>query len=577
MTQADAVAESPKKPPKFIRAVKALRDRKMAAMLALAVAAGIPYGAVLGTLSAWLTDGGVKASTIGAFSIITLAYAFKFLWSPMFQQANFPLPQSLGPRRAWLLAFQIPITLMLFVLAVSNPVANIGWVALLALFTAILSAMHDIVLDAWRIEIADTDEDRDLMSALYQFGYRSASLITGFAALIFAAKIGWQNSYLILAGVMALAVVCSLIAPEPSKQVSQDERPSFLPNISKSVGQWSARGVTLGWAIAAFLIISFVAQALTVDPPPSGRAFVLIQGPIIIGLSILFPALLAAALIPNWSKSASKIPEREPKTLDRIFSSLFRGILDPLMEMIQRLRWGVLLVLGLALTYRFTDAVWGGFAYPFYLGTESGALGHSLEDVAVASKFFGVLMTLAGVSLGVAAISAFGRMSCLIFGAFIAAVTNLLYADLAAGGAGTQAFLDFTYLSIVLENMAFWSHNLLGSEIAAEDGPKMARLMIVIAGENLAGGFASVAVVVYLSSVVSKKFAAVQYALLASLSMLIGTLGRPLLGDIIDQSGFYDVFILTFWLGMIAVVLSAAEAWRQSRIKPEASAEAEPT
>jgi len=100
----------------------------------------------------------------------------------------------------------------------------------------------------------------------------------------------------------------------------------------------------------------------------------------------------------------------------------------------------------------------------------------------------------------------------------------------------------------------------------------MARLMIAIAGENLAGGFASVAVVAFLTSVVNPRFAAVQYALLASLTMLIGTLGRPWLGAMIETDGYYSVFILTFWLGGIAVVLSAFEWLRQLRMAPDGPA-----
>jgi PAT family beta-lactamase induction signal transducer AmpG len=65
--------------------------------------------------------------------------------------------------------------------------------------------------------------------------------------------------------------------------------------------------------------------------------------------------------------------------------------------------------------------------------------------------------------------------------------------------------------------------------------------------------------------VVNPRFAAVQYALLASLTMLIGTLGRPWLGEMIEKSGFYPVFIVTFWLGGVAVILSIIEWWRQVR------------
>ncbi|MEZ5946692.1 MAG: hypothetical protein R3C04_07560 [Hyphomonas sp.] len=45
----------------------------------------------------------------------------------------------------------------------------------------------------------------------------------------------------------------------------------------------------------------------------------------------------------------------------------------------------------------------------------------------------------------------------------------------------------------------------------------MARWMITIFAENIAGGFALVAMTAYLTAVVNRRFAAVQYALLASL------------------------------------------------------------
>jgi PAT family beta-lactamase induction signal transducer AmpG len=54
--------------------------------------------------------------------------------------------------------------------------------------------------------------------------------------------------------------------------------------------------------------------------------------------------------------------------------------------------------------------------------------------------------------------------------------------------------------------------------------------------------------------------------------MLIGTLGRPWLGEMIEQNGFYDVFIITFWLGGVAVVLSAIEWGRQTYLKRSVSA-----
>lgn len=559
----EAIATEVKEAPRFIRAVRALNDRRMLAMFLLAFAAGLPYGAVLGTLNAWLTTEGVTPSTIGILSIITLGYSFKYLWAPAFQTPKWIPHERLGARRSWLLLFQLPMAALLGLMALSDPGQGIGMLAILALCIALMSATHDIILDAWRIEVARSDEDRDLMAALYQFGYRLSSFITGFVALLLAARFGWVSVYLIIAAMMALAALGTMIAPEPDADLNQDEnRPSFFGSLPEQLRRNSTLGITIGWLIAAIMILWFMTQALILDTNPSARNFVRNEGPIIVFLTVILPALIAAFLI--YGRRAEAKTEAEVRTEPGILRALFRAIFDPLMEMVQRLKWGVILVLLLALTYRFTDAVWGAFAYPFYLDDRFGALHHTMDDVAIASKFFGVLMTITGAAMGAVVIAAIGRMPVLIAGALLAAATNLLFADLSAGGAGMDAFLAFTYLDGPLIAFAEWAAVISPDPVAPDQGQRMARLMMAIAFENLAGGFASVAIVAYLTSVVNQRFAAVQYALLGSLTMLLGTLGRSWLGEIIESDGYYSVFILTFWLGMIAVALCVIEAGRRA-------------
>jgi PAT family beta-lactamase induction signal transducer AmpG len=73
----------------------------------------------------------------------------------------------------------------------------------------------------------------------------------------------------------------------------------------------------------------------------------------------------------------------------------------------------------------------------------------------------------------------------------------------------------------------------------------------------------------------NKNYAAVQYALLASLTFLIGSLGRGALGELIEIRGFAYVFYLSAALGLVAVVASALEWMRQAR-KPVATVKAAP-
>ena len=180
-----------------------------------------------------------------------------------------------------------------------------------------------------------------------------------------------------------------------------------------------------------------------------------------------------------------------------------------------------------------------------------GALGHTLTEVGVASKFLGVIATILGIALGGLAMLRFGRMPIFFIGAVLAAVTNLLFADLAMNARFTDGFLSISQL----DHLFAWC----GFDL------RMARLTSVIFAENLAVGLASAASVAYLSSIVNKEYAAVQYALLVSLVMLLGVLGRPVIGQIIETDGFARAFIICAWLGAVAAILAFIEWMRLRR------------
>ena len=53
--------------------------------------------------------------------------------------------------------------------------------------------------------------------------------------------------------------------------------------------------------------------------------------------------------------------------------------------------------------------------------------------------------------------------------------------------------------------------------------------------------------------------------LFSAVGLLMGTLGRGALGEMIEDRGYYDVFILTTAIGFVAVALCIGEWVRQSR------------
>lgn len=542
--------------PGWRKVLAALRNRKTGYMLLFGFASGLPYALLLGTLYAWLSDAQVDLETMGVFSLIGLSYAFKFLWSPLLDRFNLPGLRRLGKRKQWIVTAQIALGAILVILSTLDPVGSLGLFSLLAGIGAFASATQDVVIDAWRVDVADDVATIDILSTIYQMGYRIAALVGGALALFMAERTDWPTVYLVMGAVLLAVGFLGLFAPDAdaaalAKEESDDHGLRDAGQILPRVRGWALAAVGLLWGWALVTVGSFMIRSLGSDPEtrPDSVEFISGMGPLIVIATVILPALIAAWLVHQLRIGANLLADAAPAqtSADRALDHLYRALVLPLTDFVGRMGWALVIVLALVLSYRITDAIWGSFAYPFYLGE----LEYTKDEVAVASKFFGVGALMLGLALGGYLLTVLGRMSTLTLGAFLAAITNLLYADLARGGAVVLAVSDATGFS--------WLVSHLGGD------PRLAKLMMAIAGENIAVGIAGAAFVAYLSSIVSKGYSAVQYALLSSLTMLVGTLGRGALGQMIEERGYFDVFLLTTAIGMFAVLLCVVEWIRVSR------------
>ena len=198
------------KTPSFIQV---LANRRIGIMLPLGFASGLPLALTSGTLQAWLTVAGLDLKTIGIFTLVGLPYTLKFLWAPLMDRL---VPPWLGRRRGWMLVVQISVAFGLAAMAVTGPDQRLELLGVLALVVAFLSASLDIVLDAYRTDVLLRPE-RGFGAAVWVNGYRCALVVAITGALRLADWIGWQNTYLLLAALMAAGVVTILISPEPSE------------------------------------------------------------------------------------------------------------------------------------------------------------------------------------------------------------------------------------------------------------------------------------------------------------------------------------------------------------------------
>ena len=559
-------AESSGKPG-WRKVLASLGNRKTGFMALFGFASALPYALLLGTLYAWLSDAKVDLETMGVFSLIGLAYSFKFLWSPLLDRINLPVIRRLGRRKQWIVTAQFLLGAILLVLSTLDPGGAIGWFSLLAGIGAFASATQDVVVDAWRVDVADETATIDMLSTVYQLGYRSAVLVGGALALFLAEGLGWSAVYAIMGVLMAVIGCASLFAPDgqqtgaiiaaDAETLAELRAPGELEPRVRAIAL-AVVGVLWLWALVTVGV--FMVRSLGGDPGtrPDSVAFVAQQGPLIVIATVVIPAIIAAWLVRQKQRGRHVLTAHVPSAsrADAIVDHGYRALILPLTDIVGRLGWATVLVLGLVLSYRITDTIWGTFAYPFYLGE----LHYSKEEVAVASKFFGVGALMFGVALGGVLFAYIGRMAVMTLGALTAALTNLLYADLSVGGVTMAAGSRMIGLTWLVEHLG-------GDE-------RLAKLMFAIAGENIAGGIAGAALVAYLSSITSKKYSAVQYALLSSLTFLVGTLGRGALGKMIETQGYYSVFILTTGIGFVAVILCLMEWWRIRRLGKDAGLDA---
>ncbi len=188
------------------------KNPRILAVTFLGFSSGLPFALSSSTLQAWFTQSGLNLMTIGALSLVGLPYIAKFLWAPVLDRF---VPPFLGRRRGWIAITQVGLSLFLFLLSLLNPLVEAGWMGVIAVVIAFLSASQDIAIDAYRTDTF-LPRERNVGSSLFIFASRIAIILSTGLALIMADHIGWRLTYQL----MALLMICNLgvtyLAPDLS-------------------------------------------------------------------------------------------------------------------------------------------------------------------------------------------------------------------------------------------------------------------------------------------------------------------------------------------------------------------------
>ena len=220
-------------------------DRRVASLFALGFSAGLPLLLIFSTLSIWLSKAGMARADITLLSWAALGYGFKFVWAPLIDKMPVPyLAQLLGQRRSWLLVAQLAIVTALLGMAHIDPAQMPIVMACFAVMLGFSSATQDIVIDAYRIEVADVDLQA-LLAAAYMSGYRVGMILAGAGALEIAGLLdstggsgydydAWRWTYSAMAGAMLVCITTTFLVRVPSEEFAKGRDVGFVKHVLRN-------------------------------------------------------------------------------------------------------------------------------------------------------------------------------------------------------------------------------------------------------------------------------------------------------------------------------------------------------
>lgn len=439
-------------------AFAAFLDRRALIMLFLGFSAGIPILLIFSSLSLWLGEAGIDKSAVTFFSWAALGYSFKFVWAPLVDELPVPvLTKLLGKRRAWLLIAQCLIIFAICIMAFSDPSLGQSYIYQMAVGAVLLgfsAATQDIVIDAYRIELAETSM-QTVLASTYNAGYRIGMIVAGAGALFLAASLGtakgnyiysaWKITYLAMAAVMFVGIITTLCIREPQVDRIRKEykRSDYY------------RLVTVFFVAVISFVLSYISSGNLTE---SLKVQLNISDSFLLfcfeALRFLGSGAVAVFVGSVLVKSGAVNKQMAYETWVNPIADFFK-------------RYGVKLALVLLLLigfYRISDIIAGVISNVFYQD-----LNFTKEQIAEAVKIYGVIFSLIGGFLGGLLAQRMNIMKLMFVGAVLASSTNLIFIGLVKSGeqlndvqvqVGTQAY------TTSVDEVGYWKANIPSQVLA---------------------------------------------------------------------------------------------------------------
>ena len=430
-------------------AFTAFLDRRALIMLFLGFSAGIPILLIFSSLSLWLGEAGISRNAVTFFSWAALGYSFKFVWAPLIDELPVPyLTQKLGRRRAWLLIAQVLIICAICIMAFSDPAlgqTHLYQMAVGAVLLGFAAATQDIVIDAYRIELAET-QMQTVLASTYNAGYRIGMIVAVAGALFLAAYLGtakgnyiyeaWKYTYLVMAAVMLIGMCTTLVIREPVvERVRKEYKRSDYYRLV---------------AVFFVAVISFVLSYIY-----SGQALDALKNQLSIQDSFLLFTLEAIRFIGSGAVAllvGTVLVKLGAVNKQMAFETWVHPVADFFKRYGLKLALVLLLLIGF---YRVSDIIAGVISNVFYQD-----LNFSKEQIAEAVKVYGVIFSLVGGFLGGLLAQKMNIMKLMFLGAVLASSTNLIFIGLVKSGqslSDVQVNVGAQQYKVQADEAGYWS------------------------------------------------------------------------------------------------------------------------
>ncbi len=237
---------------------------------------------------------------------------------------------------------------------------------------------------------------------------------------------------------------------------------------------------------------------------------------LIVALGVVFA--MAALLL---SEESDSVPEAHEAIKIRGKGWLWNHYWPPIQEMLRMPN--AILVLLLVAFYKVSDSFLDTMLTVFLLD-----IGFSKEDITFVVKTVGIAAFLLGTGMGAYCLTRFSIVKTLFVSECLAALTNLLFVLIARIGANDMLLLITNFIEVFCSAMC------------------------------------NIVLITFMSSLCAKRFTAVHFALLQSISGITRMVFSAISGDTVTSYGWENFFIISALISTPALLCILILAWRRT-------------